>query len=566
MFWLTGVLLPLFSLIACTHSGESRQKTPLFHGRVLGFSGWDSLSGGLSPLRACYDVRHYDLEVWIDPGKQELMGSLTMQFDAVQSFDRMQVDLNRKLKVEEIRLDGRKVNFTRRNDLIYLKTKSVPAGGKHELVIHYEGSPPVSKDPPWRGGMVWSADPDGKPWAGAVCEDENSCLWWPNKAHPSDEPDSMTIRLLVPMGLMGIANGRLARHFSALDGQVDVWEYKVRNPINSDNVSFYLGNFMEYRDTLWKGDRVHHLEYFVLPSHYKTAQSHFPQLKRIVRFMEKRFGPYPFPEDGFKVVDAPYVGMEHQSAIAYGNGFDNGNNYQTYGAFDYILLHETAHQWFGNSLTAADVAENWLHEGFATYSEALFLEQFMGKHHYQYYLNDLRKNIANKFPLIGPRGVNYHSARNSDIYTKGAWVLHTFRSALANDSLFDAILYEWPTRFEKQIVTTADFVELVNEMTDRNWDAFFEAYVMQAQPPMLEYFQSTDSLFLRWTQVPEGFEMPIQFLGKDEQMRVNGFKIVSAVSLDDPSKLIPDAEYGLFRFRENPELKELKPLPTSAGF
>jgi aminopeptidase N len=276
--------------------------------------------------------------------------------------------------------------------------------------------------------------------------------------------------------------------------------------------------------------------------------------------LQKRFGPYPFPKDGFKIVQTPYVGMEHQSAIAYGGEFSNSGHYFTLDAFDYILLHETAHQWWGNSITACDLAETWLHEGFATYSEALYLEEYMGKHHYQTYLDYLATGIENRFPLVGPRGVNYHSPWNSDIYGKGAWVLHSLRSAMGQDSVFFGILRQWSMANQRQIVCTDDFISLVEDATGKNWTPFFQQYLYHSAPPILEYFSDGEQFYYRWNGVPEGFEMEVRFIGPDWGMRVDASTRIANLPITTEGPLLPDNHFSLFQALENPLLPLLMEL------
>lgn len=525
------------------------------------FSGWDSLAGGIGPLRACYDAKFYDVEVAVEPYSHFLIGSSRMEFEAVTEFDRMQVDLNRQLKVESVRLDGEELDYVRKKDIIYLKTPTIQPKARHSLQIYYEGKLSGTKEAPWKGGIVWEKDPQGLPWVGAVCEEKGSCLWWPNKAHPSDEPDSLKVSLLVPAGLQGISNGRLTEHAVVMDGRMERWNWSVTNPINLDNVSFYIGKFDMFAIPT-PGADLHgdHVLCYVLPGSLPKAQPHFQQIQRIFQLLQRRFGPYPFAEDGFKIVHTPYVGMEHQSAIAYGDGFSNAGQFFTLDAFDYILLHETAHQWWGNSLTACDVAETWLHEGFATFTEAMYLEEYMGKHHYQSYLRYLSTGLENRYPLVGPKGVNYHSPWNSDIYGKGAWVLHSFRSALGQDSIFFGLLKQWAISNQKKIVCTEDFIQLANRVTGEDWNPFFQQYLYEAQPPLLEYFQQGDSLFFRWNEVPDGFRMPVRFIGENFGFRQTCSNTISWVILPEMKGLLPDENFALFRSKENPLLPLLTDL------
>lgn len=558
---LASLLLIMAAMVTSCAIWQGSAGLKPFWKKRFGFSGWDSLAGGVGPLRDCYDAQFYDLELAIQPQRKRIIGYCEMTMAANRSFERMQIDLNRRLKVVEVKLDDVPLDFVRKKDLIYLKTPLISTGSQHRIKVAYEGHPPRTKQAPWHGGLVWEKDPNGTPWVSVVCEDRGSSLWWPNKAHPSDEPDSMRIRLIVPKGLQAISNGKYAGFEEVASGRYAAWEWQIANPINPDNVTFYVGDFDSFSVSIPSGDQgFQQADCYVLSGKKGIAKIHFQQVSRMFNLLQKRFGPYPFAADGFKIVQTPYVGMEHQSAIAYGGDFTNSGHYFTMDAFDYILLHETAHQWWGNSLTACDLAETWLHEGFATYSEALYLEEYLGKHHYQAYLDYLGTGIENRFPIIGPKGVNFHSPWNSDIYGKGAWVLHSLRSAIGQDSIFFGILKKWAIGNQRQIICTEDFIQLANEVTNKNWQPFFHQYLYKANLPQLEYHEEGTTLFCRWVNVPEEFEMPVRLIGGNFGIRLQVSTRIAEVAIEEGAELEPDIHFALFSPVRNPLLPLLKDL------
>jgi aminopeptidase N len=358
----------------------------------------------------------------------------------------------------------------------------------------------------------------------------------------------VSIRITAPTELTCISNGKLRSH-RPVDDVRSCWNWYVKNPINTANITINVGNYIHFSDTLHSLTGVETLDYYVLPQDYAKAKKHFGQTKRILHCFEALYGPYPWWEDGYKVVEAPFIGMDHQSAIAYGHGFSNEHNYSTFGVVDYILLHETAHEWWGNSITACDDAEQWLHEGFATYSEALYIEKYAGKQRFIAYLNQDKKSILDKNPLVGPTEVGWTSC-DRDIYDKGSWVLHSLRGVINDDSLFFGILHDFATTYAHHVVCSDDFIAMVNQKTGQDFASFFQHYLYECMPPTLEYFFQHEKLYCRWVNVDPGFRMPVDIIVNLKPVRVYPGSGIIEVQVGKATKVVPDVD----RFYINPQL------------
>lgn len=473
------------------------------------FTRQDSLRGTLSPLRSCYDVTHYDLRVQVDPKGQAIEGTNTIRYRATTEFRRMQVDLFANLTITSITQNGRSVRFTREGNAVFLDLPQPEQRGRTGAIqVAYRGKPVVGKNPPWDGGFTWQKDKNGKDWVTVSCEGIGASLWWPCKDHLTDEPDSMRIRLVAPNGLLAVANGNLRGQRQLRNGFTE-YDWRVSYPINSYNVTLNVGDYVTLHDTYTAADGdTLALDYYVFRYNRGIAGPHFAQVKPMLRCYERFFGKYPFWRDGYALVETPYWGMEHQGAIAYGNFFKNN----PFG-FDFIVVHESGHEYFGNSLSAADHAEMWIHEAFTTYMETLYLECWKNYAESVRYLLTQKPKIKNEHPMLGPLGVNYQQ-KDTDVYYKGAWMLHTLRHALANDSLFFRTLKGLATEFKLKVVSTADIVGYFNRATGQNLTPFFNQYLRHTTPPLLEYQTKTlgDGVEVRYRwKVPEaGFAMPVE--------------------------------------------------------
>ena len=447
------------------------------------FTRADSLRGMLTTLRSCYDVTFYDLEVKIDVKRHFISGSNSIHYTVVQDFDSLQIDLVAKMKIEKIVFNGIELNYRRDLNTVVVKFLEMQKQGNQGIIsVYYSGVPQIAKSPPWDGGFVWKRDAHGVDWVGVACEGAGASLWWPCKDHLSDEPDSMALTFIVPSGLTCVSNGILLEKKVNEDG-TSGWKWFVSYPINNYNVTVNLANYSHWHDIYIHESDTLPLDYYVLSDNTQQAKKHFEQVKLMLACFEKYFGPYPFPKDGYALVETNYWGMEHQGAIAYGNNYENNKE-----GFDFIIVHESAHEWWGNNVSCKDVADLWIHESFATYAEALYVESTQGKEAGVEYLINQRWKISDKYPIIGPYGVNFQGTENdNDMYYKGSWMLHTFRNVLNNDSLFFSILKNIQLHFALQTITTEQLIAYINQQAGNDCSFFFDQYLRYPSPPVLEF-------------------------------------------------------------------------------
>ena len=474
------------------------------------------LLGTLTKYRTCFDVTHNFLQVNVDPSKRYLKGSNTMTAKVINDFDTLQVDLFKNLKMSCIVFEGKNLSWKKKEGAYFVAMpRMMRAGESFSLVMSYEGRPVVAKKPPWDGGFVWKKDKNDQPWIGVACETEGASLWWPCKDHNSDEADSTDMSITVPKGLVCVCNGHIRD--SVNSEKTTTFNWHISYPINNYDVTLYIGKLKLLHDTYQSTvtGQTLDLNHYVLGYNYEKAQQHFKQVKQILGFYEYQFGAYPWYKDGYKLVESPYEGMEHQSAIAYGYGYKN-----SYGEdFDYIILHETAHEWWGNSITAADLADVWIQEGMATYAEALYVEKYYGRDKAINYLGTYRISIINRRPVVGPVGRRWFWYKDGDVYVKGAWMMHTLRTVINDDKLFFDILESFRETYNCKTVTSQDFIDWVNKKTGENYTWFFDQYLHNRFTPVLEYYMTYNRLYYRWVNVKPTFVMSIYFTmnGEDEE-------------------------------------------------
>lgn len=486
------------------------------------FTHADSLRGTLSSFRSCYDVTFYDLNLKVTPSNQSISGSNTIHFTATQTFRKMQVDLFAGMEITRISQNSKQLNYFRDGDAVFINfEKPQISGKKYAIRIDYRGKPTIAKNPPWDGGFTWRKDRDNKDWVTVSCEGIGASLWWPNKDHLSDEPDSMKITCSVPKGLICVANGNL-RHQkdftetkekknqdTATERDFTQFEWFVSYPINNYNVSLNIADYANFKDEYIASDGSKlDLDYYVLKANLEKAQKQFQQVKPMLACYEKYFGKYPFWNDGYALVETPYWGMEHQSAVAYGNNYKNN----AFG-FDFIIIHESGHEYFGNSLSCNDHAEMWIHESFTTYMETLYVECLQGYEKSIEYILGQRKLMKNKVPLIGPMGVNY-SNPDSDIYFKGTWMLHTIRNIVNNDKIWFEALKALTEKYKRSNVTTEQIISFLSSKTGVNLSPYFNLYLRTNIIPNVEYELidkgSETELRYRWTGESPDFAFPIK--------------------------------------------------------
>ena len=496
----------------------------LMDGQPAVFSQKDSLRGTLSQFRNCYDVTYYHLAVKINVEAKTIQGSNSISFKCLSDFEELQIDLFENLNIDQILFQGKALTFKRVYNAVFIKfPNTILKGQEEKITVFYSGTPTIAKKAPWDGGFVFSKDENGEPWVAVACQGFGASCWWPNKDHQSDEPDSMLISITCPDPLLNISNGRLRSVIKQSDGYSQ-YNWFVANPINNYDVTFNIGNYVHFADTYVSPIKNQSLtlDYWVLKSNEAKAKKQFEQVKPMLAIFENRFGPYAFYEDGYKLVESPYLGMEHQSCVAYGNGYKNGyRGFDLSGSgegkkFDYIIIHESAHEWWGNSLTSYDIADMWIHEGFGQYAEAVYLEDLYGKASADKYLNGLKRGVDNKETIVGPYGVNQEGA--GDMYSKGALFLNTLRSVIHNDAIWWDIVKGLQEKYARKNLSTQDVLTLMNEKSKMDLTAIFHQYLNVASLAKLNVQLKTSESGLNvsysWDCETKDFDMPITIFVK----------------------------------------------------
>lgn len=475
----------------------------------------DTLRGSITPERVWWDLRFYNLSVRVNPADKTISGSNEIQYSVLQPGKLMQIDLQPPLQIERVEQDGQMLQVNRRGEnawMVELKKAQKP-GARESVKVWYSGAPRVARNAPWDGGFSWSKDKDGRPFVATSCQGLGASAWWPCKDHMYDEPDSQAINITVPAGLMDVSNGRLRRTVDNPDG-TRTYSWFVANPINNYGINVNIANYAHFADTLHGEKGVLSLDYYVLPANLDKAKKQFQQVKGMLRAFEYWFGPYPFYEDGYKLVEVPYLGMEHQSSVTYGNGYANGylgrDLSQTgWGLkWDFIIVHESGHEWFANNITYRDIADMWVHESFTNYSEGLYTEYHFGKEAGAEYIRGCRKQIANRDPIIGVYGVNREGS--VDMYYKGGNMLHTIRQIVNDDAKWREILRGLNREFYHQVVDGAQIEAYMSEHAGRNLQKVFDQYLRDTRIPELEVKVKKGKLLYRWTNCVPGFDMPVR--------------------------------------------------------
>lgn len=478
----------------------------------------DTMRGSITPQRAWWDVVFYDLHVTVQPEDSSIAGYNNITYRPVDTPKLMQIDLQDPLQIDQIKQGGKTLSYHRVEDS-YAYMVEVPKDLKQDslytISVYYQGKPKVAENAPWDGGFVWAEDSLGNDWIATANQGLGASVWWPNKDHQTAEPDSMSINITVPDEIKNVSNGRL-RDTTRHDNGMTTWSWFVSNPINNYNVAVNAGNYVNFTDTYEGKKGTLDLSYWVLEYNLDEAKEQFKQVKPMLRCFEDWFGAYPFYEDSFKLVETPHLGMEHQSAIAYGNEYQNGYRGTDLSGsgwglkWDFIIIHESGHEWWGNSITTRDVADMWVHEGFTSYSESIYTECRFGEEAAAEYTRGLRKNIANEYPLIEKYGINKETRAGVDMYYKGHNLLHTIRQIIDNDSTWKNILRGLQKDFRHQIVTSKIVENYINEHTDYDLRPVFDQYLRHADIPVFEYSIENGTLRYRWNADVKGFDMPIR--------------------------------------------------------
>ncbi len=491
------------------------------------YSREDSLRGSIGAERAWWNATYYDVSVRPDLLEQSIAGQTEIHFTAIEEGQRMQIDLQQPLKVDSILLingskgtmdqPGAKVAYVREGDVVWVDLPTPLAAGRASILrIHYHGQPRIARMPPWDGGWVWAADRKGRPWVSVACQGLGASVWYPCKDHQSDEPDDgASLRITIPDSLVGVGNGRLKDTVANDDGTT-TWHWAVTSPINTYNIIPYIGKYVHFGEHHQGLQGRLDVDHWVLEDDLQKAREHFKQVIPMLACFEEMLGPFPWYADGFKLVQAPYLGMEHQSAIAYGNDFKMGYRGMDLSrsghgnSFDYIIVHESGHEWYGNSITTADIADMWVHEGFTVYTEVAYVECIAGKEAGNEYLVGMRRNIVNDRPVIGPYGVNEEGS--NDMYYKGAAVVHMVRAMMADDDAFWSMLRDMNREYRHAIVTSAMIEDLLDQRVEYDLRPFFDQYLRTTRVPRLEWRMEKRRLSYRWAGTLSTFSMPVDVL------------------------------------------------------
>ena len=508
------------------------------------FTKQDTLRGSITPERAWWDLTYYHLDIAVDLDNKFINGSNTIEYKVLEPNKKLQVDLQSPLRITKVEQNGKELTFSSEGSAHFINLIDKQRKGKiNSVKVYYEGNPKEAVNAPWDGGLSWKRDSNGKHFAATSCQGIGASIWWPNKDHMYDEVDSMLISVNVPKGLMNISNGRLTKIEEFED--TNTYHWYVSNPINNYGVNINIGDYVEFSE-VYEGEKGKlDMIYYVLRDNIERAKTQFKDAVKMMDAFEYWFGPYPFYEDSFKIVEVPYLGMEHQSSITYGNKYMKGylgRDLSRTGwglKFDYIIIHEAGHEWFANNITYKDIADMWIHESFTTYSENLFLDYHYGKEASSEYVIGTRAGISNSAPMIGPYGVNQ---RGSDIYSKGANVLHTIRQIANSDEKWRMILRGLNKDFYHQTVETKQIENYISDKMGYDLSTFFEQYLRTTNIPVFEYKLNDGLLEYKWTNVVDGFKMPIEVFVGDEKIRLNPTQEFKSINIKS-EKISLDKNY-----------------------
>ena len=475
----------------------------------------DSLRGSITPERAWWDVKYYNLEFETQISKQKIIGKNTISFYTSRHGQKMQIDLQEPMVIDSITFAEEKTTFSRLGNVYYINFENELFAEKiYQIIIHFSGKPRKAINAPWDGGWIWTKDSKGYPWVTVACQGLGASSWYPCKDHQSDEPDQgAKISVKVTSNLVVISNGRFIGK-KDVEKNKTIYYWEIKNPINSYNIVPYIGNYVHWSDNFDGEKGKLSLDYWVLEENLEKSKKQFEQVKSMLSCFEKWFGPYPFYEDGYKLVESPHLGMEHQSAIAYGNKYKNGydgsdiSHSGTGDKWDFIIVHESGHEWFGNSITSNDIADMWIHEAFTSYSEVLYTECLLGIEAANNYIIGIRNRIKNDAPIIGTYGVNKEGS--GDMYFKGSNLIHMIRQLINDDVQFRNLLRAINKKFYHQTITSKQIERFIIEETGIPLEKVFDQYLRSTKIPTLEIISMEDGFQYRWTNCVSGFAMKVK--------------------------------------------------------
>jgi len=480
------------------------------------FTRQDTLRGSITPEREWWDLTYYQLDIEVYPEEKSIAGKNTIQYRVLKPYQVLQIDLQKPLQLTKVTQNGKELEIKHDGNAHFVMLKDQQNIGEiNSVIAYYQGKPREAIRAPWDGGISWKKDNNNKHFIASSCQGLGASVWWPNKDHMYDEVDSMDISVTIPKGLMNVSNGRLK---SVVDNNNETitTNWHVANPINNYGVNINIGDYANFSE-VFKGEKGDlDMNYYVLKDNLEKAKEHFKDAPKMMKAFEHWFGPYPFYEDSFKLVEVPYLGMEHQSSVTYGNQYKKGYLGKDLSGtgeglkFDFIIIHEAGHEWFANNITNVDIADMWIHESFTNYSENLFLDYYYGKESSAKYVIGTRNGIRNDRPIIGQYNVNHEGS--GDMYNKGGNMLHTLRQLIEDDEKWRQILRGLNKTFYHQTVTTEQVENYLSEQSGIDLTAFFDQYLRDTRIPTLEYKIENKQLKYRWTNIVDGFDMPIQVL------------------------------------------------------
>lgn len=502
----------IISSLLSTNSASAE----LFSKRAIDDHQQNIFRGTITPERAWWDLTHYNLDIAVDPESKSIAGTNTMKYKVLSESKRLQIELQPPMQLTKVEQNGKVLSVEQLGYSYFIKLETEQEiGQEYQLTMHFSGIPHEALRAPWDGGITWAKDDNGKDFIASTCQGLGASIWWPNKDHAYDEPNNgALISVEVPEHLMDVSNGRLIKVDHNKQAKTKTYHWQVVNPINNYGININIGDYVHFGEKYAGELGQLDMDYYVLRDNLEKAKIQFKDAKRTIEAFEHWFGPYPFYQDSFKLVEAPYLGMEHQSSVTYGNGYQNGylgKDRSQAGPgmlFDFIIVHESGHEWFANNITHNDVADLWIHESFTNYSESLFLEYHFDQEKAFEYIRGQRLNIQNKSPIIGKYGV--HQEGSSDMYDKGGNMLHTIRQIIDNDETWRGILRGLNEKFYHGITDSAQVESYISKQAGKDFSKIFDQYLRDIRIPTLEYFVKNNEMQYRWGNAIDGFDMPIK--------------------------------------------------------
>ena len=517
---------------------------PLFSQGIINdinnFTRQDTLRGSITKERIWWDLTYYHLDISVDPVNRTIKGSNEISYTVLEPYSEIQIDLQNPLVLTKAEQNDENLEIRHDGNAHFIKLKKKQIrGAKNKIKVFYEGKPKTAVRAPWDGGISWTKDKNGNHFIASSCQGLGASVWWPNKDHMYDEVEGMLMSVNVPKGLFNVSNGRLIKIEEKENSNTYHWE--VKNPINNYGVNINIGDYVNFSE-IYKGESGDlDMDYYVLRDNLEIAKIHFKDAIKSMEAFEHWFGPYPFYEDSFKLVEAPYLGMEHQSSVTYGNKFKQGYLGRDLSGsgwglmFDYIIIHETGHEWFANNITYKDIADMWIHESFTTYSENLFLDFHFGKKASSEYVIGKRKRIRNIKPIIGTYNVN--KSGSGDMYDKGSNILHTLRQIANDDEKWRQVLRGLNNEFYHQTVTTTQVENYISKKMKMDLKPFFDKYLRDVRIPVLEHYMDNEKLFFKWNNVIDGFNMPLKIILKSGNKIIYPTKQWKSIEIKDSFKI-----------------------------